>query len=105
VVYKEVAPSKRLIILNSLIFKALSTYSEVFLCYLGIWFLTFGIRAQGLGVSLLHLRHIGILNYNFFFTTFQKEPLGKYLLDGSRYIGLKFHLPRPYTFGYITCVR
>jgi hypothetical protein len=60
VVYKEVTPSKRLIIQNSLFFNALSTYSEVFLCYLDISLLTFGIRAQCLRVSLLHLRHLEI---------------------------------------------
>jgi hypothetical protein len=31
---------KRLIIENYLFFKALSTFSEVFLCYIDIWFLT-----------------------------------------------------------------
>ena len=49
------------------LFKALSTYSEVFLCYIDIWFLTYGIRAQGLGVSLLHLRHRGIFAIIFFY--------------------------------------
>jgi hypothetical protein len=28
----------------------------------------------------------------------QKEQLGGYLVDGSRYVGLKFQLLRPYTF-------
>ena len=68
----------------------LSTTSEVFLCYIDIWFLTYGIRAQGLGVSLLHLRHRGIFAITFFSTMFQKEWLGGYLEDKSRYIGLKF---------------
>jgi hypothetical protein len=43
--------------------------------------------------------------YNFFSTMFQKEPLGGYLVDGSRYVGFKFQLLRPYTFGDIACVR
>jgi hypothetical protein len=34
----------------------------------------------------------------FFSTTFQKEQLGGYLVDGSRYIGLKLQLVRPYNF-------
>jgi hypothetical protein len=29
---------------------------------------------------------------------FQKERLGGYLVDGSRYIGFKIQLLRPYTF-------
>jgi hypothetical protein len=29
---------------------------------------------------------------------FQKEGLGGYLVDRSRYVGLKFQLLRPYTF-------
>ena len=37
---KEVSPLKRFIIWNYLFFKALSTFSEVFLCYIDIWFLT-----------------------------------------------------------------
>jgi hypothetical protein len=36
---------------------------------------------------------------------FQKEWLGGYLLDGSRYVGLKFQLLRPYNFGDTTCAR
>jgi hypothetical protein len=88
-----------------LFFKALSTYSEVFLCYIDIWFLTYGIRAQGLGVSLLHLRHLGIFAITIFSTMFQKERLGGYLVDGSRYVGLKFHLLRPYNFGDTACER
>jgi hypothetical protein len=50
----------------------LSTFSEVFLCYIDIWFLTYGIRAQGLGVSLLHLRHLGIFAITFFLQRFTK---------------------------------
>jgi hypothetical protein len=34
----------------------------------------------------------------------QKERLGGYLVDGSRYVGLKIHLLRPYTFGDTTFV-
>jgi hypothetical protein len=40
-----------------------------------IWFLTFGIRAQGLGVSLLHLRHLGIFTITFFLRCFRRNPL------------------------------
>jgi hypothetical protein len=36
---------------------------------------------------------------------FQKEWLGGYLVDGSRYVGLKFQLLRPYNFGDTTCAR
>ena len=86
------------------LFQGLSTFPKVFLCYIDVWFLTYGIRAQGLGVSLLHLRHRGIF-YNFFSTMFQKERLGGYLVDGSRYVGLKIQLLRPYTFGDTTCAR
>jgi hypothetical protein len=96
---------KRLIIWNYLFFKVLSTYFDVFLCYIDICFLTYGIRAQGLGVSLLHLRHLGIFSTTFFSTKFQKEHLGGYLVYGSRYVGLKFHLLRPYSFGDIACAR
>jgi hypothetical protein len=53
----------------------LSTFSEVFLCYIDIWFLTYGIRAQGLGVSLLHLRHLGIFDINFFIQCFKRNGL------------------------------
>jgi uncharacterized membrane protein len=49
------------------LFQGVSTFSEVFLCYIDIWFLTYGIRAQGLGVSLLHLRHLGIFAITFFY--------------------------------------
>jgi hypothetical protein len=38
-------------------------------------------------------------HYNFFYTMFQKERLGGYLEDGSRYVGFKIQLLRPYTFG------
>jgi hypothetical protein len=31
-------------------------------------------------------------SYNFFSTMFQKEPLGGYLEDGSRYVGIKIQL-------------
>ena len=44
-------------------------------------------------------------HYNFFFTTFQKEPLGGYLLDITRYVGFKIQLLRPYTFGDTACTR
>jgi hypothetical protein len=43
-------------------------------------------------------------SYNFFSTLFQKEPLGGYLLDESRYVEFKFQLLRPYNFGAIACV-
>jgi hypothetical protein len=35
----------------------------------------------------------------------QKEWLGGYLEDISRYVGLKIKLLRPYTFGDIACTR
>jgi hypothetical protein len=42
----------------------LGTYSEVFLCYIDIWFLTYGIRAQGLGVSQkFHETHAIVLRF------------------------------------------
>ena len=43
--------------------------------------------------------------YNLFSTTFQKNQLGGYLVDGSRYVGFKFHLLRPYNFKDISCTR
>jgi hypothetical protein len=43
--------------------------------------------------------------YNFFSTMFQKERLGGYLEDGSRYVGFKIQLLRPYTFGDTACTR
>jgi hypothetical protein len=55
------------------LFKALSTFSEVFLCYIDVWFLTYGIRAQGLGVSLLHLIHRGIFAVTFFLQCFKRN--------------------------------
>jgi hypothetical protein len=36
---------------------------------------------------------------------FQKEWLGGYLVDGSRYVGLKFQLLRPYNFRDTTCYK
>jgi hypothetical protein len=36
---------------------------------------------------------------------FQKERLGGYLEDISRYFGLKIQLLRPYTFGDTACTR
>ena len=50
-------------------------YSEDFLCYADIWFLTYGIRAQGLGVSLLHLRHRGIFDITCFLQRFRRSNL------------------------------
>jgi hypothetical protein len=44
-------------------------------------------------------------HYNYFSTMFQKEQLGGYLVDGSSYVGLKFHLLRPYTFRDTACTR
>jgi hypothetical protein len=38
-------------------------------------------------------------HHNFFSTMFQKKCLGGYLEDGSRYVGFKIQLLRPYTFG------
>jgi hypothetical protein len=73
--YKEVSPSKRIITLNSLFFKAFSTYSEVFLCYIDIWFLKNGIRAQGPGALLLHMRHLGIFVINCFLQCFKRNGL------------------------------
>ena len=72
---RRLAPQRGLLSEIIYIFKALSTYSEVFLCYLDIWFLTFGIRAQGLGVSLLHLRHRGIFAITFFIQCFKRSGL------------------------------
>jgi hypothetical protein len=43
--------------------------------------------------------------YNIFSTMFQKECIGGYLVDGSRYVGLKIHLLRPYTFRDTACTR
>jgi hypothetical protein len=48
---------------------------EVFVCYIDVWFLTYGIRAQGLGVSLLHLRHRGIFAITFFLQRFRRNGL------------------------------
>ena len=42
--------------------------------------------------------------YNLFSMMFHKEIPCEYLLDGSRYMGFKFHLPRPYNFRDIPCV-
>jgi hypothetical protein len=77
----------------------------MFLCYLDICFLTFGIKAQGLGVLLLHLRDLGIFAITFFSGTFQKECVGGYLVYGSRYSWLKSQFLGIYTFGYTTCGR
>jgi hypothetical protein len=57
------------------LFKALSTFSEVSICYIDVWFLTYGIKAQGLGVSLLHLRHRGIFDITFFLQRFRRNHL------------------------------
>jgi hypothetical protein len=43
--------------------------------------------------------------YNFCSTMFQKEWLGGYLVDGSRYVGFKIQLLRPYTFEDTSCTR
>jgi hypothetical protein len=51
------------------------TYSEVFLCYIDIWFLTYRIRSQGLGVSLLHMRHLGIFTITVFLQCFRRNGL------------------------------
>jgi hypothetical protein len=40
-----------------------------------IWFLTFGIIAQGLGVLLLHLRNIEIFTITFFLRCFRMNSL------------------------------
>ena len=83
-------PSKRLIIWNYLFFKVLSTFSEVFLCYIDIWFLTYGIRAQGLGVSLLHLRHIGIFAIDCFLQCFRRNNLEDIYQTDQGMLGSKF---------------
>jgi hypothetical protein len=57
------------------LFQGIEYFSEVFLCYIDIWFLTYGVRAQGLGVSLLHLRHLGIFTINCFLQCFQRNEL------------------------------
>jgi hypothetical protein len=36
---------------------------------------------------------------------FQKEQLGGYLSDGSRYVGFQIYLLMPYTFVDIACTR
>jgi hypothetical protein len=43
--------------------------------------------------------------YNFFSTMFQKEWFGRCLVDGSRYVGLKIQILRPYNFGNTTYTR
>ena len=43
--------------------------------------------------------------YKFFSTMTQREPLGGFLEDRSRYVGFKIQLLRPYTFGDTTCTR
>jgi hypothetical protein len=91
----EVAPSKRLIIKNCLFFKALSTFFEVFICYIDIWFLTYGIRAQGLGVSLLNLRHLGIFAITFFLQHFRRNGL-----EERKAKGLCFNCDNKYSKGH-----
>ena len=73
------------------LFQGVEYFSEVFLCYIDIWFLTYGIRAQGLGVSLLHLRHHGIFSIKCFLPRFRRNGLeGIYKMDqgtlGSKFI-------------------
>jgi hypothetical protein len=53
----------------------------IFVCYLYIFSLTFGIRAQGLGVSLLHLRHLGIFSIIFFCDVSEGNPSGIFLIQ------------------------
>jgi hypothetical protein len=55
----------------------LCTWCVLLLFYdiLSIWIITFGIKSQGLGVSLLHLRHLGILAIKFFLQCFKRNPL------------------------------
>jgi hypothetical protein len=67
--------NSQLFLSDPIFFKALSTFPEVFLCYIDVWFLTYGIRAQGLGVSLLHLRHRGIFAITFFLQRFRRRGL------------------------------
>jgi hypothetical protein len=50
--HKEVSLSKRIIIIISLFFKALSTYSKIFLCYIDIWFLTDTLGLWPLRINL-----------------------------------------------------
>jgi hypothetical protein len=45
-----------------------------FLSFLRHWVITFGIRAQGLGVSLLHLRHLGIFAITFLYDVSEETP-------------------------------
>jgi hypothetical protein len=71
-------------------FKVLSTLSEIFLCYIGIWFLTYGIRAQGLGVSLLHLRHLGIFTITFFLQRLERNGLEDIYQIDQGTLGSKF---------------
>ena len=53
------------------------TWCVILLFYdiLSIWIITFGIIAQGLGVSLLHLRHRGIFTITFFLQHFRRNGL------------------------------
>ena len=46
-----------------------------FLSFLRRWVIIFGIRTQGLGVSLLHMRHLGIFAIIVFLRRFRRNPL------------------------------
>jgi hypothetical protein len=64
------------------------TWYVILLFYeiLGIWIITFGIRAQGLGVSLLHLRHLLIFTITIFLQFFRRNPLDDiYKMDQGKY--------------------
>jgi hypothetical protein len=56
-------------------FQGIEYFSDIFLCNIDIWFLTYGIKAQGLGVSQLHLRHLGIFAITFFLKCFRRNVL------------------------------
>jgi hypothetical protein len=71
------------------LFKVLSTFSEVFLSYIDIWFLTYGIRAQGLGVLLLHLRHLGIFSITCFIQWFRRNGMDDFYQTDQGMLGSK----------------
>jgi hypothetical protein len=72
---KEGCPIEEAYYLKLSLFEGIEYFFEVFLCYIDIWFLTYGIIDQGLGVSLLHLRHLGIFTITFFLQGFRRNGL------------------------------
>ena len=68
-------PLKEAYYLKLSLFQGIEYFSEDFLCYIYIWFLAYGIRAQGIGVSLLHLRHLGIFAITFFLQRLKRNNL------------------------------